>query len=122
MATTKEQQIQQLQEAVKQLTKMLLQSDYDHENIYRTVLTAIEEPMLMEVLVFTSGNQSQAAELLGLNRATLRNRMKRWMAADLIKAIKAQTALKIDQHLLLLLTDDDEPEPYTDYDIDDFRR
>ena len=46
----------------------------------------------------------------------------RWMAADLIKAIKAQTALKIDQHLLLLLTDDDEPEPYTDYDIDDFRR
>lgn len=76
MATTKEQQIQELQEAVKQLTKMLLQSD--HENIYRTVLTAMEELMLIEVLAFTNGNQNQAAELLGLNRATLRNRMKRY--------------------------------------------
>lgn len=78
MATTKEQKIQELQEAVKQLTRSLLQSDNDYIDIYRTILAMLEEPMLMEVLAFTGGNQSQAAELLGLNRATLRNRMKRY--------------------------------------------
>ena len=77
MATTKEQKIQELQEAVKQLTRSLLQSDNDYSDIYRTILAMLEEPMLMEVLAFTGGNQSQAAELLGLNRATLRTKIQR---------------------------------------------
>ena len=77
MATTKEQKIQELQEAVKQLTKSFLQSDNDYSDIYRVILAMLEEPMLMEVLAFTNGNQSQAAELLGLNRATLRTKIQR---------------------------------------------
>lgn len=42
------------------------------KNIYHLVLKEMEAPLLEIVLQYTQGNQSRAAECLGLSRGTLR--------------------------------------------------
>ena len=44
--------------------------------IYDMVLSCIEKPMLEYVMQYVTGNQSKAAEILGLNRNTLRKKLK----------------------------------------------
>jgi Fis family transcriptional regulator len=44
--------------------------------IYTMVLSCIEKPLLEVVLHRVGGNQTVAAELLGLNRNTLRKKIK----------------------------------------------
>jgi two-component system, NtrC family, nitrogen regulation response regulator GlnG len=46
------------------------------KNIYGKVLEAIEHILLSRVLGYTHGHQTQASELLGLNRATLRHKLR----------------------------------------------
>jgi two-component system, NtrC family, nitrogen regulation response regulator GlnG len=43
--------------------------------VYQKYYDAVEEPLLREVLARTEGNQLRAAELLGINRITLKKRM-----------------------------------------------
>ena len=43
--------------------------------IYEMVLKSVERPMLEIVLKQAGGNQTQAAEMLGLNRTTLRKKL-----------------------------------------------
>ncbi len=43
--------------------------------IYEMVLGCIEQPMLEYILNKVGGNQSKAAEILGINRNTLRKKM-----------------------------------------------
>ena len=43
--------------------------------IYAMVLGCVERPMLEYILSKVGGNQSKAAEILGLNRNTLRKKM-----------------------------------------------
>ncbi|MGB7816482.1 MAG: helix-turn-helix domain-containing protein [Methylotenera sp.] len=43
--------------------------------IYDMVLCCVEKPMLEYILNKVGGNQSKAAEMLGLNRNTLRKKM-----------------------------------------------
>ena len=45
-------------------------------SVYDMVLAKVEKPLLEVVLDHTQGNQTRAAELLGLNRNTLRKKMK----------------------------------------------
>ncbi len=44
--------------------------------IYSMVLHCIEKPLLEQVLQHAAGNQTLAADMLGLNRNTLRKKMK----------------------------------------------
>ncbi|GLR12482.1 helix-turn-helix domain-containing protein [Chitinimonas viridis] len=44
--------------------------------IYDMVLAKVEKPMLEVVLDKAQGNQTRAAELLGINRNTLRKKMQ----------------------------------------------
>lgn len=44
--------------------------------IYDMVLSCVEKPLIEVVLHRVGGNQTQAAELLGLNRNTLRKKIK----------------------------------------------
>jgi Fis family transcriptional regulator len=43
--------------------------------IYDMVLGCVEKPMLEYVLTRVGGNQSKAADMLGINRNTLRKKM-----------------------------------------------
>lgn len=43
--------------------------------IYDMVLGCVEQPMLEYILNKVGGNQSKAAEMLGINRNTLRKKM-----------------------------------------------
>jgi Fis family transcriptional regulator len=45
-------------------------------DLYDLVLREVEEPLLRVVMTQAEGNQSLAAEILGINRATLRKKLK----------------------------------------------
>jgi len=45
-------------------------------DLYEFVLGEVEKPLFEAVMDFTQGNQSQAAEILGINRGTLRKKLK----------------------------------------------
>lgn len=47
-------------------------------NLYELVLSEIEAPLIEAVLTHTGGNQSRASTMLGLNRGTLRKKMKQY--------------------------------------------
>jgi len=47
-------------------------------DIYRLVLGEVEPPLLQAVMKYTDGNQTLASEILGLNRATLRKKLKQY--------------------------------------------
>ena len=44
--------------------------------LYDMVLREVEEPLFRTVLDYASGNQSQAAVILGINRGTLRKKLR----------------------------------------------
>lgn len=45
-------------------------------DLYRLVLDQVEHPLLERVLAYHRGNQSRAAEMLGINRGTLRKKLR----------------------------------------------
>lgn len=50
--------------------------DADAGNLYRIVIESVEKPLLQSVLMLTRGNQVRAAALLGINRNTLRKKIR----------------------------------------------
>lgn len=46
--------------------------------LYKLVLDEVEEPLLRSVMRHAAGNQSRAAEMLGLSRGTLRKKLKQY--------------------------------------------
>lgn len=47
-------------------------------NVYQMVLNEVEAPLLESVMQFTRNNQTKASEVLGLNRGTLRKKLKQY--------------------------------------------
>ena len=45
-------------------------------DLYDLVLSEVERPLFRTVMEYTDGNQSRAAEILGINRGTLRKKLK----------------------------------------------
>ena len=46
--------------------------------IYEMVINTVEKPLLLYIMNKTEGNQSKAAKMLGLNRNTLRKKLKEY--------------------------------------------
>ena len=47
-------------------------------DVYQMVLTEIEAPLLEEIMAYTRNNQTKASIMLGLNRGTLRKKLKQY--------------------------------------------
>jgi len=45
-------------------------------HLYELVMREVEEPLFRAVLDYAEGNQSRAADILGINRGTLRKKLK----------------------------------------------
>ena len=73
-----------LREAVDTFVRRYL-DEMDGETgagFYNLVLGEIEAPLLQAVMEYTRGNQSRAATLLGLNRGTLRKKLRKYAIGD----------------------------------------
>ena len=51
---------------------------HDPSELYEMVLGEIEQPLLKTLMEYTHGNQSRAASILGLNRSTLRKKLRQY--------------------------------------------
>ena len=49
---------------------------YAPGHLYELVMREVEEPLFRAVLDYAEGNQSRAADILGINRGTLRKKLK----------------------------------------------
>ena len=67
-----------LREMVKNSIEQYFEDLGGHEtiNLYELVLKEVEVPLLTVVLEQSKNNQSKAAKILGLNRGTLRKKLK----------------------------------------------
>jgi Fis family transcriptional regulator len=72
------QEISQLSHAVKHSIRRYLfeLEGTQPNNLYDLVLRQIEQPLFEAILEHTKGNQSRASEMLGLNRGTLRKKLR----------------------------------------------
>lgn len=50
--------------------------------LYDLVMQEVERPLFRAVMEFTHGNQTQAATILGINRGTLRKKLKTYELLD----------------------------------------
>ena len=69
-----------LKEVVRKVVSRYLQ-DMGHSqsnHLHEALLAEVEPALFQEVMQHCRGNQSRAAEILGLNRATLRKKLKRY--------------------------------------------
>ena len=44
-------------------------------DLYKLVMSEVEKPLFRAVLEYAGGNQSEAADILGINRGTLRKKL-----------------------------------------------
>ncbi len=66
-----------LKDVVAKMVRRYLQDmgQSNQHDLYDVLLSEVEPAMLKEVMAHCRGNQSRAAEVLGLNRATLRKKL-----------------------------------------------
>ncbi|MBA1146841.1 DNA-binding transcriptional regulator Fis [Ectothiorhodospiraceae bacterium WFHF3C12] len=55
---------------------------YECLDLYRMVLEEVELPLLQVVMAESGGNQSKAARMLGINRGTLRKKLRQYGLED----------------------------------------
>ncbi len=77
---TKERRKQPLGTAISTSLELYFRDLDGHKpsNVYNMVLSEVEKPLLEAVLSYTRGNQTKAAEVLGINRSTLRKKLDQY--------------------------------------------
>lgn len=69
-----------LRDSVRQALKNYLSHMEGQQVVefYELVLAEVEDPLLDVVMTHTRGNQTRAATMLGINRGTLRKKLKKY--------------------------------------------
>ena len=75
---TRERRKQPLRACVQASLELYFQDleGHDAEDVYDMVVGQVEQAMLESVMQHTRSNQTRAAEVLGINRSTLRKKLK----------------------------------------------
>ena len=53
-------------------------SGHEPDGLYKMFIEEVERPLLEQVMQFCKGNQTKAAKYLGINRGTLRKKLKQY--------------------------------------------
>ena len=48
------------------------------DNLYNLVIREVEAPLMKKIMEYTKNNQTQASKILGINRTTLRTKLKEY--------------------------------------------
>ncbi|HYQ71482.1 MAG TPA: DNA-binding transcriptional regulator Fis [Gammaproteobacteria bacterium] len=77
-AAKRERRKQPIRRSVTSALELYLgdMNGHDVNDLYHVVLSEVEPAILNVVMDYVSGNQSQAAEVLGISRSTLRKKLK----------------------------------------------
>ncbi|NDL63486.1 DNA-binding transcriptional regulator Fis [Acerihabitans arboris] len=69
-----------LRDSVKQALKNYFAqlNGQEPNGVYDLVLSEVEQPLLDMVMQYTRGNQTRAALMMGINRGTLRKKLKKY--------------------------------------------
>lgn len=69
-----------LRDSVRQSLKSYFSqlNGQDVSGLYELVLAEVEQPLLDMVMQYTRGNQTRAAMMMGINRGTLRKKLKQY--------------------------------------------
>jgi Fis family transcriptional regulator len=84
VAKKSDHQVQSRNRLLRNFTEDALRSYFKNLNghkpadIYKLVLGEVEPPLFKSVMEYTDGNQSYAADILGISRATLRKKLKQY--------------------------------------------
>jgi DNA-binding protein Fis len=70
-----DEEAKEIEKALLELDRMLLKGK--EGRIYHVMLDALDKSLITNTLLITFGNQIKAARLLGINRNTLRTKIKR---------------------------------------------
>jgi len=78
--TQRERRKQPIRRSVQSAIELYLDDLNGHKtnDLYHVVLNEVEPALLDVVMNHVQGNQTQAAELLGINRGTLRKKLKQY--------------------------------------------
>ena len=79
-SVSQKQKNKSLSEQVKKAMKKYFATlgDTNPANIYEMVMAEVEPELLKAVMKYSKNNQSKAANVLGINRATLRKKLHRY--------------------------------------------
>lgn len=80
MTTPKNSDIKPLSHCVTECLDDYFETLNGHapRELYDTILAQVEPPLLRATLAYCEGNQSRAADILGVNRATLRKKLAQY--------------------------------------------
>jgi len=70
-----DEEAKEIEKALLELDRMLLRGK--EGRIYHIMLDALDKSLITNTLLITFGNQIKAARLLGINRNTLRTKIKK---------------------------------------------
>lgn len=67
-----------LEDVTRRITQTYFRhlAGHDTTGVYELFITQVERGLLGVVLEYTQGNQTRAAEILGINRGTLRKKLR----------------------------------------------
>jgi Fis family transcriptional regulator len=69
-----------LRECVRQAVDVYFANMNGHpaDGLYKLLISEVEKPLLESVMKHTGSNQVRAAQILGINRTTLRSKLKKY--------------------------------------------
>jgi Fis family transcriptional regulator len=65
-----------LEKAMSEINELFFKEN--EGKVYRFLTDSMEKPLLIKLMEYTSGNQLKAAQILGINRNTLRSKLRKY--------------------------------------------